>query len=137
MALFEQFPYTDFHHLNLDWVLSYVKSVKERMEELERLNQWEALESEINEVNDQLEIIKTQLQAVKEGAYIENYITALQEWIDEHLKTVVSRVVKFVSFEIDDSGRFIANIPLTWKFLSFDTIMDTENEKFGHLTLTW
>ena len=27
MAIFESFPYTDFHNLNLDWILDVVNSV--------------------------------------------------------------------------------------------------------------
>lgn len=35
MALFEQFPYTNFHNLNLDWLLKQVKSQGERLADVE------------------------------------------------------------------------------------------------------
>lgn len=34
MGIFEHFPYTNFHDLNLDWLLRAVKSLKDRLEEL-------------------------------------------------------------------------------------------------------
>lgn len=32
MGLFEQFPYTNFHELNLDWILNKVKEFQERLD---------------------------------------------------------------------------------------------------------
>lgn len=35
MGLFEQFPYTNFHELNLDWVLTTVKSLSEKLDNIQ------------------------------------------------------------------------------------------------------
>lgn len=35
MALFENFPYTNFHELNLDWLLNAVKKLDGRVDQLE------------------------------------------------------------------------------------------------------
>ena len=35
MALFENFPYTNFHELNLDWLLGAVKKIDGRVDQLE------------------------------------------------------------------------------------------------------
>ena len=35
MGLFEQFPYTNFHELNLDWVLSKLKELDEKVNNIE------------------------------------------------------------------------------------------------------
>lgn len=32
---FENFPYTDIHELNLDWLLAVIKQMQEKIEELE------------------------------------------------------------------------------------------------------
>lgn len=32
MGLFNNFPYTDFHRLNLDWILKFTKSVRDRLD---------------------------------------------------------------------------------------------------------
>lgn len=37
MGLFEQFPYTNFHELNLDWLLNIVKMLEQRVDALEPL----------------------------------------------------------------------------------------------------
>ena len=34
MGMFEHFPYTNFHDLNLDWVLRHIKSLRDRLEDL-------------------------------------------------------------------------------------------------------
>lgn len=34
MGMFEHFPYTNFHDLNLDWILRHLKSLRDRLEEL-------------------------------------------------------------------------------------------------------
>ena len=34
MGMFEHFPYTNFHDLNLDWILRSIKSLKDRLEDL-------------------------------------------------------------------------------------------------------
>lgn len=33
MGLFEQFPYTNFHELNLDWILNKIKEFQERLDQ--------------------------------------------------------------------------------------------------------
>ena len=43
MALFEQFPYTNFHEQNLDWVVKTVKEDKETVDRVE--DEWKSVES--------------------------------------------------------------------------------------------
>ena len=35
MGLFDQFPYTNFHELNLDWILGQMKNVEEYVKNIE------------------------------------------------------------------------------------------------------
>ena len=35
MGLFEQFPYTNFHELNLDWILKKIKELNEKVDSIE------------------------------------------------------------------------------------------------------
>lgn len=74
---------------------------------------------------------------IANGKYMEGYIEALGKWIDENLQQLVSRIVKYVFFGLDDSGHFIAWIPASWDFIQFDTVMDYDSDQYGHLTLTW
>ena len=35
MGLFEQFPYSNFHELNLDWILQKIKELDEKVDSIE------------------------------------------------------------------------------------------------------
>ncbi len=71
------------------------------------------------------------------GEYIDNYVKALATWIDNNLQQLVAKVVKYVWFEVDKSGYFIAYIPDTWDFVDFGTELDPDNEDYGKLVLEW
>lgn len=71
------------------------------------------------------------------GEYIDNYVKALATWIDNNLQQMVAKVVKYVWFEIDESGYFVAYIPDTWDFVNFGTELDPDNEDYGKLVLEW
>lgn len=81
--------------------------------------------------------IQQELQDILDGKAEGLYLTALKNYIDINLEAIVGRVVKFVSFGLSDDGYFMALIPSTWQFITFDTIMDPNSELYGHLTLTW
>lgn len=47
MAFYDKFPYTNFHELNLDWILSKVKELQENIDEI---NSWkETFSASINQ----------------------------------------------------------------------------------------
>lgn len=71
------------------------------------------------------------------GEYIDNYVKALATWIDNNLQQMVAKTVKYVWFEIDESGYFVAYIPDTWDFVNFGTELDPDNEDYGKLVLEW
>ena len=50
MGLFEHFPYTNFHELNLDWLLKTVKSTREDVDKLLGENIQEAINQRIDEL---------------------------------------------------------------------------------------
>lgn len=92
---------------------------------------------DINELKEMVANIKKELDDVKNGKYESLYINALKNYIDENLEGIVGRIVKFVSFGISADGYFTALIPSTWEFITFDTIIDTNSELYGHLILRW
>ena len=142
VGVFEQFPYTNFHDLNLDWILQEVKKALEVLGEgSEKID---ALTTRVTEAENEIqalkiisESIKDELKSIENGDYVHLYLNSISNWIDSNLQQMVAKIVKFVAFEIDDSGCFIAIIPDTWDFLEFDTITDTTNENYGHLVLEW
>lgn len=97
----------------------------------------EIYDGDIRLLKKDVKELQIELNKISNGEYMSIYIDALAKWIDNNLQELVGRIVKFVAFELDDSGYFIAYIPETWKFLKFDTIVDTENKNYGCLTIQW
>lgn len=98
------------------------------------------IEVNINDIKDlqnQLNGLLQEFDKVKNGDYVELYINALASWIDNNLQELVGRVVKYIFFGLTDDGYFIAYIPDSWNFISFDTIIQPENPLYGHLLLQW
>lgn len=92
---------------------------------------------DIKDLKSELDATLAELEKVKNGEYVNLYIDALASWIDNNLQELVGRVVKYVFFGLTDDGYFIAYIPDTWNFISFDTIIQPENPLYGHLLLQW
>lgn len=92
---------------------------------------------DIKQLKEDVNYLESELEKVKNGDYTSMYIDSLSAWIDKNLQELVSKIVKYVFFELDDSGYFVAYIPQSWEFLTFDTIMDYDNPNYGHLTLEW
>lgn len=63
MGLLEQFPYTNFHEMNLDWMLKNQKQLGGKMESL--TNEMESLTNEMDSINDNInDNVKTQVNAI-------------------------------------------------------------------------
>lgn len=99
--------------------------------------QIQAQDTKIAQLNDAIDACQEEINKLLEGEYIENYVQALATWIDNNLQVMVQKVVKYVWFELDDSGYFIAWIPDTWDFITFDTDMNPDSEDYGKLALLW
>jgi hypothetical protein len=106
-------------------------------EQKEIVNMISPFGTELSELKTEVDFVSVELTKVKNGDYVSLYLDSLSKWIDSNLTAIVSRVVKFVAFELDDSGRLIAYIPDTWDFLKFDTDVNTESANYGHLILEW
>lgn len=92
---------------------------------------------DINQLKIDVSFLESELEKVKNGQYMSIYIDALSKWIDANLQELIGKIVKYVFFELDDTGHFIAYIPTAWQFLEFDTIMDNNDPNYGHFTLEW
>lgn len=95
------------------------------------------LADDVQTLETVIQEIRSEMDKWEDGEYIENYIDSLIKYIDEHYIDFLSRVVKFVTFGLSKDGYFQAYIPLNWKFLTFDTIMDYNNPNYGHLVLSY
>lgn len=91
----------------------------------------------INELTTRVNECYEEIEKLINGEYIETYVQALATWIDNNLQVMVSKIVKYVWFEVDEDGYFVAYIPDTWDFIDFDTEMNPDNEDYGKLALLW
>ena len=93
--------------------------------------------SDISTLKTEVQFLQEEIEKVKNGNYVSLYLDSLENWIEQNLQELVGRIVKFVAFGIDESGRIYANIPSTWQFLKFDTDVNPVSENYGHLLLEW
>lgn len=91
----------------------------------------------IEQLKADVNLIKEELEKVKNGDYVSLYLDSIINWIDKNLQELVARIVKYVSFGLTKDGYFVAYIPPTWEFIQFDTIVDVNSELYGHLVLQW
>lgn len=75
MGIYRQFPYTNFHDLNLDWFLSHFNEI---------MSEWETFKNEINNKVDELIDFKEWFEQWT-SAEIDN---AVWEWLTEHPEAI-------------------------------------------------
>lgn len=120
-AFGERFPYTNFHDLNLDWIIEMVKKLTEDEEEQNRM----------------IEELSKRIQPLEE--WVANYDpTFIRTTVEEYLRETLARMI-FV--EITDSGYIVYNIPESWDTITFNTtgldiILELQPE-YGHLVLSY
>lgn len=126
-----EYPYTDFHELNLDWILKIVKANKDNIENLYNI---------FNEWADSADRIKELYQAIVSGNYPKELEDSLIKWIQENAIDIVGDMVKMVFFGLNDDGYFVAYIPESWSDITFGTTgLDDfpTGVDYGHLTLSY
>lgn len=116
-------------------VVEYLNRVIKQVDS--NTNQIQINTKDIKQLKAELDLVQAELEKVKNGEYVSLYINALASWIDNNLQELVGRVVKYVFFGLTDDGYFCAYIPDSWKFINFDTIIDTTSPLYGHLLLQW
>jgi hypothetical protein len=142
MGVFEQFPYSNFHDLNLDWIL---KAMKEAVSSVDAFtgkvteldNKVDDMQQEIAIVNSMIQQINSEIAKIENGQYVTLYLNCIKNWIDDNIQRLVADIVKYVAFGLDDKGYFYADIPATWQFLKFDTNVDPASPDYGHLLMSW
>ena len=137
-GLYDNLPYTNFHELNLGWLVNTVKVLADKYEELDIEGTLEDLNQAIAGNTEAIASLNTRFAALENGAYIENYIPALASWINANLQEVIARVAKFVFFGITDDGYFYVDIPESWSDVHFSTGLDASKpDEYLHLILTY
>ena len=138
MAYFwDQFPDTNFHEINLDWILKTINKVyTETSEFLEtytgKIDDLEAFQKKMSARLDQIEYYINQING---GELPESVKNALRKWAAENIKSIIGKAIKQVFFGLEN-GYFVAYIPESWKGIVFGTITEYDSEFYGHLTLS-
>lgn len=124
MSFTNDFPYTDFHELNLDWVLNKIKDLTNNFVELKKQNENLSSDFDILQKNfDELRV------------YVESQFT------DENIRKIIEKYLSTMIFiEISKNGYIIYNIPEQWSDIIFNTNgIDyfLEDVNFGTLILSY
>ena len=119
--MFENLPYTNFHELNLDWIIKKLE-----------------------------EVVSTQGNIDKEFAEIKTQVAENTEWIKNYDPTYIQKTVltfldsilaRMIFVRISDEGYITYYIPENWDTITFNTtgldiILETQPE-YGHLVLSY
>lgn len=96
------FPYTNFHDLNLDWIIEYVKSAKSEIEDL--INQFENLI--VQTTGDSTNKVMSQNAVTEQLNYLSSRINSLNTTVEELTNKVNQDIANLASFEGETESNF-------------------------------
>lgn len=99
------FPYTNFHDLNLDWIIEYVKSAKSEIEDL--INQFENLI--VQTTGDSTNKVMSQKAVTEQLNYLSSRINSLNTTVEELTNKVNQDIANLASFEVETESNFNAD----------------------------
>ena len=130
MGLFDHFPYTNFHELNLTWILEHFN---EFIASFEQIDHW------IENHEKEYEELKKLYDDFLAGRFTPEFLATLNRWVTENAVSIIDAAIKTVFFGLED-GYFVAYVPDSWSEIIFGTTgLDDfpTGYDFGHLTLTY
>ena len=126
-----KYPYSDFHELNADWLIS---AYKELIAEVDSLDSWKI------EHEAEYEELKALYDDIISGNFPAAMYNALYNWVVQNSSSIIGSAVKMVLFDLTDDGYLVANVPDSWADIIFGTTgLDTfpAGFDFGHLTISY
>lgn len=96
------FPYTNFHDLNLDWIIEYVKSAKSEIEDL--INQFENLI--VQTTGDSTAQVMSQNAVTLQLNYLSSRINTLNTTVEELTAKLNEDIANLAEFETETSANF-------------------------------
>lgn len=96
------FPYTNFHDLNLDWIIEYVKSAKSEIEDF--INQFENLI--VQTPGDSTNKVMSQNAVTVQLNYLSSRINSLNTTVEELSNKVNQDIANLASFEGETESNF-------------------------------
>lgn len=96
------FPYTNFHDLNLDWIIEYVKSAKSEIEEL--INQFENLI--VQTTGDSTTQVMSQNAVTVQLNFLSSRINTLNTTVEELTAKLNEDIANLAEFETETASNF-------------------------------
>lgn len=96
------FPYTNFHDINLDWIIEYVKSAKNEIEDL--INQFENLI--VQTTGESTTQVMSQNAVTVQLNYLSSRINSLNTTVEELTNKVNQDIANLASFEGETESNF-------------------------------
>lgn len=104
MGLFEHFPYSNFHELNLDWIISEIKKLRDDVDALQK--KIDGLKEEIlNEVDQKIADAKTEILN-----QLEIEINNLREELTQLIDTKIQDAVNSINQQIEQINSTIEQL---------------------------
>ena len=100
-----EYPYTDFHELNLSWVIARIKTL---MDQVKNLEDWR------HDHEEEYQELKDLYDAVMAGDFPPSIVAAFEDWMSRNALDLVGKLVKHVYFGLTNDGYFCAYIPENW-----------------------
>lgn len=132
MGLFDHFPYTNVHELNLDWILQLVKALDAKVDSME---EWKAQhEVEYQELKEFMDWINA-------GNLPDESWTKIYNWLQANAFDIIGDMIKFITVGLNDNGYIVFKYPSQWDELIFRTtgldITTPLEPEYGHLTISY
>lgn len=99
------FPYTNFHDLNLDWIIEYVKSAKSEIEEL--INQFENLI--VQTTGDSTTQVMSQNAVTVQVNFLSSRINTLNTTVEELTAKLNEDIANLAEFETETASNFTSD----------------------------
>lgn len=96
------FPYTNFHDLNLDWIIEYLKSSKSEIEDL--INQFENLI--VQTTGDSINKVMSQNAVTVQVNYLSSRINTLNTTVEELTAKLNEDIANLAEFETETASNF-------------------------------
>lgn len=96
------FPYTNFHDINLDWLIAYIKSAKNEIEDL--INQFENLI--VQTIGSSTTLVMSQNAVTVQLNYLSGRITSLTETVNDLTDKVNVDIANLAEFETETASNF-------------------------------